>query len=113
MTPLELYNKIPEITSNNLNDLIVGSYSHFPEIVEFNCGYWFDDYIQTDIEIRIYKNYDFDGRRFWRLQSVYYKNNPVMITQNAGREGDDHNQRYITETYKNTSPVIELRPKKH
>lgn len=98
MTPNELYDRIPDKSSYDLNDLSVGSYGRqLYEIDELGCGYWFPDIKQTDIEIRIYKFFDFDGRRFWKLQSVYYKGNPVMIMRNAGREGDDHCSRFITD----------------
>jgi hypothetical protein len=48
------------------------------------------------VKIYLLKNFNFDGRRFWRLGTVFFMDNPVMIIQNAGREGDDHRQVYIT-----------------
>lgn len=49
------------------------------------------------VAVKVYKDFDFDGRRFWRLVSVWFDNNPVMILQNAGREGDDSVDRIITD----------------
>ena len=51
----------------------------------------------TRVEIKIHKDFDFDGRRFWRLASVWFDRQPVMIIQNAGREGDDYIGRIITD----------------
>lgn len=54
------------------------------------------------LKIKVLKEFDFDGRRFWRLQTLWIDDKPVMIMQNAGREGDDHRERFITnkELYK-------------
>ncbi len=49
------------------------------------------------VEVREIKYFDFDGRRFWRLATVWFDGSPVMITQNAGREGDDWRKRFITD----------------
>lgn len=38
-----------------------------------------------------------DHRRFWALRSVWFDGKPIMLLQNAGREGDDHRKRYITD----------------
>lgn len=48
------------------------------------------------IEVRILKDFDFDARRFWRLATVWFEGGSVMVIQNAGREGDDHAKRFIT-----------------
>lgn len=54
--------------------------------------------IDTDrVEIRTIKYFDFDGRRFWMLATVWFDSKPVMVIQNAGREGDDHAKRYVTD----------------
>jgi hypothetical protein len=52
------------------------------------------------IEIRIYKDHHYDHRRFWRLAAVYFDGEPVMITQNAGREGDDFHRRFIVDQHR-------------
>ena len=76
---------------------------HIPDIDTFNFDFT-DNEKTKHIEIRYYKNFDFDGRRYWALAGVFFnevnnaaaRQEPVMILQNAGREGDDHNERFIT-----------------
>jgi hypothetical protein len=96
-TPNELYALEPEKVLTgvfNEHDYIWwGCYfNHVPEIDEYA------DYEDSDkLEVRIYKDFDFDGRRFWRLASIWYDGQPVMIIRNAGREGDDHVSRFVTD----------------
>lgn len=97
MTPNELYKREPEQTVSFIEtdwdeSYIRGCYyNHIPEI----DGY--AKYKPTDrIQIRIYKFVLFDSRRFWRLASFWLDDKPVMIIQNAGREGDDHANRFVT-----------------
>lgn len=56
------------------------------------------DAIEKDgkLQIKTIKYHNYDGRRDWDLRTVWFDGNPVMIIQNAGREGDDHKARYIT-----------------
>lgn len=49
------------------------------------------------LEVRTIKFFDYDGRRYWKLATVWFDGKPVMVTQNAGREGDDHARRFITD----------------
>lgn len=73
------------------------------------------------VTIRVYKEFEFDCRRYWRLAAVYLDDRPVMIIQNAGREGDDHAERFVTDdgvfheliTYLRSvaTPVFEDRPR--
>ena len=51
----------------------------------------------TRVEVKVHKDFNFDGRRFWRLVSVWFDHRPIMVLQNAGREGDDYVGRIITE----------------
>jgi hypothetical protein len=98
MKPSELYSRKPDYVSTDLNHFRVGYSNHIPEVDDITYG-WFDDSVcqrNDQIEFRIHKNFDFDGRRFWKLVSVWFDGQPVMILQNAGREGDDHVDRYIT-----------------
>lgn len=39
-----------------------------------------------------------DHRRFAAMHTLWFDGKPVMLTQNAGREGDDFKQRWITDT---------------
>jgi hypothetical protein len=47
-------------------------------------------------EIKVLKDHCFDGRRTWTLKTVWWEDKPFMIVQNAGREGRDHVDRFIT-----------------
>lgn len=101
MTPNELYKRTPESIDNDINIFSGCYYNFLPEIEELeNC--WFDDkeICQNRIQINYYKDFDFDGRRFWRLCAIKFDDEFVMIIQNAGREGDDHTGRFITNKYR-------------
>lgn len=95
MTPNELYRREQYEVSHDLYLLApCNSYTtHVPEIGD--AVYGFNE--QSEITIRIYKDFDFDGRRFWRLASVWLGDRPIMIIRNAGREGTDHHSRFITD----------------
>lgn len=68
--------------------------------------------ISKNISIKIsyidVKQYDI--RRLWSLAVVYFNLIPVMVIQNAGREGDDYAKRFIIdenkESYKNMLKYI-------
>jgi len=95
-TPNELYAMTPESTNNGVHILQGYSYDHVPELGENVNGQLY--HIETDrIEIRFLKDWSLDGRRIWRLATVWFDNKPVMIIQNAGREGDDHAARFVTD----------------
>ena len=106
MTPNDLYKRMPEDSHYDISILVGCYYNHIPEV---QCQTWNldEDKARKDerIMFKVYKDFDFDGRRFWRLASVWvrvglhggtmmYK--PVMIIRNAGREGDDFQDRIIT-----------------
>lgn len=61
------------------------------------------------VELRILKDFDFDGRRFWRLASVWFDGEPVMLIQNAGREGDDHARRFVSSSDGFAKLIMHLR----
>lgn len=92
MKPCELYAREPESTSNDLYILDGFYYTHIPEVEWDNI----DKSNNPRIAIKYYKNHCFDGRRVWILASVWFDVQPVMIIQNAVREGDDHAKRFIT-----------------
>ena len=88
----DLYNMIPESVDKDVGNL-KGCYSdHLPEIE----GLWDINSKNDKVEIKVLKDFDFDGRRCWTLRTVWFDSKPVMVVQNAGREGDDHYRRYIT-----------------
>ena len=66
---------------------------HIPEVESYNISLAND----TRLEFRSHFYHNFDGRRILQLGSIWFDGRPVMITQNAGREGDDHRHRYITD----------------
>lgn len=109
MKPTELYQREPEKVIKpfdvardhfDYGDYFIGCYyNHLPELT-------FDRYeachvdASDKVEIKVYKDFRFDSRRFWRLCSVWFDGEPVMIIQNAGREGDDHARRIITDRHR-------------
>ena len=102
MKPCELYNRVPESENSEICSLIGCYYNHIPQLDDsFSWSLPADDPNKRVI-IKCYKNFAFDFRRFWRLASVWFDEKPVMIIQNAGREGDDHSARFVTdaETYR-------------
>ncbi|PRY33856.1 hypothetical protein CLV58_1195 [Spirosoma oryzae] len=97
MTANELYQYPVESESKDLNDLRGCYYNHIPEIDQF-WNYLDQDVLDKNdrVVIKTLKFFNFDGRRYWQLATVWYQNQPVMVIQNAGREGDDHARRFIT-----------------
>lgn len=118
MTPNELYNRVPENSYYDLECLIGFYYDHIPEI-DMNIGYEINaaNEKKQRVLIREHKFFDFDGRRFWRLASVWFDDNnladlrhkPVMIIQNAGRDGDDYAERFITDERLYMEMIIYIR----
>lgn len=98
MKPIDLYSMTPEKEDCNLWPLIGSNYNH---IMESNYDELdlvrYEATGSTKIKIKYYKNHSFDGRRVWRLASVWFEENPVMVIRNAGREGDDFADRFITD----------------
>jgi len=107
-TPNDVYALEPEkILSAEFNTheyIWWGCYfNHIPEIDQYG------KYEDSDrISIRIYKEFDFDGRRFWRLASIWLDDSPVMIIRNAGREGDDFCDRFVTDRKKYVELVAHI-----
>lgn len=103
MTIQELLEYKVEEETNDLSILKGVYYNHIPEVSEMfpygmNNGREAIRLINqnnTKIVIKYYKNFSFDGRRIWILASVWFENIPIMIIQNAGREGDDHARRFV------------------
>jgi hypothetical protein len=68
---------------------------------EFPYGLKIDhnhDWSGFPFQVRELKNHSYDGERCWCLQTVWYAGRPFMIVQNAGRGGQDHEDRFITDT---------------
>lgn len=64
---------------------------------------------QDRIKVKYIKDICYDGRRVWILATVWFDEKPVMIVQNAGREGRDFEARFITDAplYKQMLQFIE------
>ena len=104
MTPEELLAREPEEVSNSLKYLALINHSHIPES---GLEYWDAHELSSNrLEIKVYKHFDFDFRRFWRLSSVWLDNTPVMICCNAGREGDDYHRRYLLNKQKYMELIV-------
>lgn len=94
MTPNNLYEMEPEkVTNEFVPYLLKNSHVYESGVPDHDIDW---DFKSDKIEIRVLKDFDFDGRRCWTLCTVWYEEHPVMIIQNAGREGDDHVARFIT-----------------
>jgi hypothetical protein len=94
MTPAQLYTRKPERQSHAVGRLNGFYYSHVPELKDDVLPY---EDPGKRVELRFYKDFSFDGRRIWTLASIWFDGAPFMIIQNAGREGDDHYRRFITD----------------
>jgi len=94
MTANDIYKLKPISVTTEIDRLIGCGYNHIPEIDAYYLGYVSNE----RINIKTYADYCFDGRRIWKISSVWFDEKPVMIIQNAGREGDDHAERFITDT---------------
>lgn len=99
MRPIDLYRMEPQDISRSIGKLHGSNYDHLEELTrKLNVfSYYGLEDANEKVEIRYYAHYFFDERREWRLASVWFEDKPVMIIQNAGREGDDHARRYITD----------------
>ena len=95
MTPAELFAREPQKIEKDFSELQGCYYNHLSEL-ELQLGD-LDKAEAPGIELRVYGYKFYDERRYWQLSAVYFENEPVMIVQNAGREGDDHSERFIVD----------------
>lgn len=93
VSPNEVYALQPQRVDRALDFLNGCYYQHIPEVDLWGIP----DAANQRVEGRIIRHVDYDFRRYWRLATVWLDDRPVMIVQNAGREGDDHAQRFITD----------------
>ncbi len=103
MTPNEIYAR-PVERVDNVTALMGTYYNHVPELLsqdDLGMIYELEDKAPR-VEIRYVKEFYFDHSRVWRLAGVWFKPEnyshfiPIMVIQNAGRGGDDHDKRFIT-----------------
>lgn len=109
MKPSELYAMEPESEAKGIEGIKGCSYNHVPECFgDFDSLMYSEGFCERITQKEI-KYFNFDGRRYWRLATVWFDGKPVMVTQNAGREGDDHARRFITdaEAYKDMVQYID------
>lgn len=88
MTANELYNIKPKSVTKELYNL----HKHIDELDSF-CNYEANE----RVEVKEIISYCFDGRRVWDLSTIWFDGNPVMVIQEAGREGEDHVADYVTD----------------
>lgn len=96
-TPRDIYALPVESVECEVSGLIGSYYDHVPEVAHESWQYMSVDLSKTGIEVRIHCHSNYDFRRFWRLASVWLDGSPVMVIQNAGREGDDSHKRFVTD----------------
>lgn len=104
--PNDLY-KLPAEKHGPLSYLVSTEHTFIPEI-----GGWSPDIEKATSErvrIDILKEVNIDARRIWRLSTVWFDGEPVMILQNAGREGDDHYSRLVTDAGRYQKMISHLR----
>jgi hypothetical protein len=49
------------------------------------------------METRTIVDFDYDGRRGWTLQTIWFDKKPVMVVNSSGRDGDEYHDRWITD----------------
>lgn len=49
------------------------------------------------ITVKLHRDVHFDDRRVWILGSVWFDAQPVLIFQEGGREGSDHQERFVVD----------------
>jgi hypothetical protein len=90
MTPQQLYDMSPQEVSHDIE-------CYFDHVKEIELSLDLRYRKSPRIETRFVKHFNFDERRFWRLATVWFDGKPVIVIQNAGREGDDWSKRFITD----------------
>jgi hypothetical protein len=96
VTPAQLYARTPKRAAREVGRLKGFYYNHVsPELTEWDALPYEDP--GKRVELRFYEDHNVDHRRNWVLASVWLDGRPFMIVQNAGREGDDHAKRFITD----------------
>ena len=100
-TPAELYALKPALNPHSGEPRVdYGSWHtlsvHIPEVDYYNLD---TDAIEATkrFETRTLVDHDYDGRRGWTLQTVWYDGKPVMVVNSSGRDGDEYHDRWITD----------------
>lgn len=98
MTPRELLARTaPRIeTGRNAVYWLKGCYfNHLPEAGEYWENGIPDDADLTTLEWHEFGSIYIDHRRYHSLAGIKFRGEWIMITTNAGREGDDHHERFV------------------
>ena len=103
MTASELYAMQPQYDTMDVGLLCGFYYNHIPEVGDYVLDVLPEH--NKLVVVRVLKEHHIDARRFWRLATVWYDGVPVMVVQNAGREGDDHHARFITDVDQYTKMI--------
>jgi len=101
MKPIDLYKRDPETVlcgKGIVSEYLLGQHANFNHLPELEYAKRLEENFPMDrVVVKLYKDIWYDTRRFWRLASVWFDHIPVMIIRNAGREGDDHCSRIVTD----------------
>lgn len=97
MTPNDLYAMTPESIERGIDTLAGCYYNHLDGSGLDQCALTQITADTSRVQVRSLKCFCFDGRRIWSLATVWFDEKPIMVIQNAGREGDDHSRRFITD----------------
>ena len=101
MTPNELY-QAPWFDKHHHIEWLVGNnYTHVPEVTA-DSGYGRClPRIDTGalVTVRDHAERWHDPRRSSILRSVWFRDRPIMICANAGREGEGHVRRWVTDLH--------------
>jgi len=114
MTPRQLLARTPIRTERGREVIwwIAGCYfNHLPEAGEswtYSLPPQFD---LQNLEWRLFGQIYIDHRRWHHLAAIYLDGLPVMIITNAGREGDDHSERFVLNQHKLWELVKLVSPK--
>lgn len=83
----------PVFVYKNINILRTAYTDHMSELPEEYRSVFRG--VIPGLEFKVLVSFRTDYRRYWRMSTVWYKDKPVMIIGNAGREGDDDWVRYV------------------
>jgi hypothetical protein len=100
-TPAELYALKPALRRHDGEPLVdFGGWHtvtvHLQEVDYYDLD---TDKIEATrrFEVRTLVDHDYDGRRTWTLETVWFDSKPVMVVNSSGRDGDEYHERWITD----------------
>lgn len=86
------------------------TYSFERDFPDHNLNFFDMQHEQKPVRLvkKTHVSYCFDGERVWMLSSMWLDGKPFMLIQNAGRGGDDHQERFITNSELYDAAVVYL-----